>query len=153
VNIVLDTNVLADYLLTFRPRHEDARHLFERLEGAEYVLHIPAHSYFELFSTVISEWRTDSDKVVLEKLFRPGSGRRIEVITIDLNFVRNHLVRPMPGVTAGDLPYALLSIRDNMLLITEDIKLRDETNRCGGRAMNIFDATAFLASGSQRVIR
>ncbi len=146
MDILFDANVLADYLLTFRPRHAEARRLFERLEPTDHVIHIPAHAYLELFSTAISEWRNDPDKVVLERLFRPTTGRRVEVVAIDLKFVRNHLLRPMPMLTAGDLPYALLSIRDKMLLITEDIRLRDETNRNGGRAVGILEAEKLLAA-------
>jgi hypothetical protein len=146
VDILLDTNVLADYLLTFRPRHTEARRLFERLEGMDHVIHIPAHAFLELFSTVISEWRTDPDNVVLERLLRPGTRHRIEVVAINLKFVLNHLVRPMPMLRAGDLPYALLSIRDNMLLVTEDVNLRNETNRRGGRAVGILEAERLLTT-------
>jgi hypothetical protein len=146
LNIVLDANILADYLLTFRPRHKAAVDLFQRLENRKYTLHMPAHAYLELFSTVISEWRTDPDKVVLKKLFHPRTGRPIEVVDINLKFVMNHLIRPMPQLKGGDLPYALLSIRNGMLLITEDLKLKRETNRCGGKAASILEAGSLLVN-------
>ncbi len=145
MNIVLDANVLADLFLAFRPRHADARRLLDLLnERSEHVVHIPAHAYLELYSSAISEWRAEPENVVLDKLFRPLHALPIQVVSINLPFVRGHLIRPMPLVTAGDLPYALLSIQDKMLLITEDAKLKDETNRCGGHAVSIEAAEGLL---------
>lgn len=140
-DVVLDTSVLMDCMFAERPRHGRAQDLVAWLAQTRRRVFIPAHSYFELMSAILCEYRRLQKPLTLGKA---GAALPFEffVVTIGLAFVSEYLLTltgsgKVVDLKGGDMIFAALALRHGLPLITEDARLAKVTRSHGGDACDV----------------
>jgi len=140
MDILLDTSVLLDFMLPYRQKHERAKILINFLSENNHTLYTPSHAWFEAVSAINCEARINPKDLASVKIYRGNKKINIIQISIDKKFTDNHLSLPLPNLKSADMIYAVIAIKDKMILLTEDKKLLKEVNKLGGKALNIESA-------------
>jgi hypothetical protein len=94
-NLVVDTSVLLDILLTNRPRHAKAVRLVPLLKNR--TVHLPMHGMFELSSGLSSEKRKRGI-LPYKLLISENNPLTVKLIAIDEAFVQKYMTRDIARV-------------------------------------------------------
>lgn len=140
-DVVLDTCVLMDILFAERARHDRARELADVLRRSGRTAYIPAHAYFELVSAVACEKRRNRNVPLTATGARDNLlPFRTVIVAVDLQFVDDYLVtllrnkRPV-DVSGADMIFAVVALKHNLVLISEERKLRGKAKEAGVEAL------------------
>ena len=141
MDIVIDTCVLIDILISGRSRHDKAILLANKLADDTLKCGIPMHCMFELVSAVRSEFNSKGAPLksdfIDEKI-----PFEFELIPIDDSFLKKYLFETLKKkilvkLKAGDMIFVLLAMRHDAILITEDKPMKKTAESLGLKAVSI----------------
>jgi predicted nucleic acid-binding protein len=144
--VLIDSCVLMDALLKFRPNHEQASELLDQLPTLGIVCYIPSHAYFEYAVACITHVKRERTKVLAHPIDpKTLPNLRLEVVKLDNEYVNRLLQtlsgKPIPDLKSQDLIYFCIARDRGLALITEDRKLRNTARRGG---IESFDTSETL---------
>jgi hypothetical protein len=135
-DVVLDTCILMDLLFAERAGHAAAVRLGEVLRASGVRALIPVHAAFEFLSAAASEVRRRGAPLTLTR--KPDDLLPFEValVVLDLNFLTECLLAPLQAgtfhdVSGGDMIFAVIAHRHDLVLVSADEPLRRKAARTG----------------------
>lgn len=120
-DIIIDTSVLTDIVLTTGPRHSDAKELGKYLNENQVIIRVPMHALFEVSSALKNEKMLSSpQKLQFWNELSEESPLRVKPVPIDEAFFKKYHSPDLPYMRAGDLIFVAMAKVDGAILITED---------------------------------
>ncbi len=120
--IVIDSSVLFDMIFVNSLRHEVAKKLHRKLKQKSVMLRTPFHAFFELHAAIKQE-RLKGPGYLSDELTE-DNGIQLFPEPIDEKFLNTALNLTLPYIKGSDFIFLCFAARDQLPLLTEDVKLR-----------------------------
>jgi predicted nucleic acid-binding protein len=153
-SVLIDSNVMMDFLLPFREGHENARKLFELLAQKQTSCLVPSHGYFEYLTTAIIHFKREPDVVTQNPIQALGLPNiQLQVVSLTLDYVNELLDGlkggPYPDLKSQDMIFFCIARNRGAMLLTNDRKLRNTARKGGIAAFEADEAIAALSQNMQ----
>src|SRR6266404_4896477 len=130
--VIADTSVIMDMFFVHRPNHTIAARLAALFIERNVVCRLPMHGFFEISSAVMCEKRVHGSLAGKgTSQINEKSPLSLDPIPIDQAFINKYMQDTMPDLKSGDMIYVAMARVDELPLITEDRKMRNEATRMG----------------------
>ncbi|QSE97222.1 type II toxin-antitoxin system VapC family toxin [Fulvivirga lutea] len=128
-NIVIDSSVLADMLFSHRPRHSQAKRIYDFIKEENFEVLFPMHAHFEIISAARMEKNQVGQPLELMESFDADSSINLKPIPIDTEFVNSYFPQQLIELKAGDMIFVGIALKEKCPLITEDNQMYREAQK------------------------
>ena len=150
--IVVDTSVILDILVTTRPGHRFAKLIGVYLIDNDIRITVPLHALFEIKSGLLEAKKDASaigDELKLNEDVSEGTPLKYNFLPIDTAFFDKYFDAELPHIKAGDYMYVTVAKNNGLTLLTEDSTQYAVAKEAGVTVYNIEEFRKICLSALQ----
>jgi predicted nucleic acid-binding protein len=121
--VIVDTQVLIDFVFRTRPRHHLSVRFFQHMQSTETPVLVPGYAVFEYQSALQEASRDTGAQLSPQAHARHPSSVVLYPVSIDEALIKASAYLTLPYLRAGDLVFLALAAILQRPLVTEDVPL------------------------------